>query len=214
MTFQSAPRACARGDRAVSRPVARSRCFNPRPALARGATNPRRPLPGPRCVSIRAPRLRAGRLRRVHAGVGASLFQSAPRACARGDEARDTADHRRAQFQSAPRACARGDAMPAHSASWATQVSIRAPRLRAGRPTTAAAPAHPLPFQSAPRACARGDQAVPAIAWLAHEFQSAPRACARGDQEGPSLPAADRRFNPRPALARGATSSSRCTRCT
>ncbi len=60
-------------------------CFNPRPALARGATKSRaNPTPLAR-VSIRAPRSRAGR-RLGDVGRGGRLrFQSAPRARARGD---------------------------------------------------------------------------------------------------------------------------------
>jgi len=107
-------------------------------------------------VSIRAPRTRAGRLGSSVICSAGALFQSAPRAPARGDKPPWAAGASSSQFQSAPRAPARGDRK--FSAPWATSscfnprpahprgatrrwtlkaqsmiVSIRAPRTRAGR---------------------------------------------------------------------------------
>src|SRR2546427_85003 len=107
--FQSAPRARARGDttgvlRGPWRPG-----FNPRPALARGATKTRRVCNLLFRVSIRAPRSRAGRLGR---GLGLAAAEvvsiRAPRSRAGRHHALALRNLEK-QFQSAPRARARGD---------------------------------------------------------------------------------------------------------
>src|SRR5437867_2246460 len=85
-------------------------------------------------------------------------------------------------FQSAPRARARGD-----SASLAERCDKGS-------------------FQSAPRARARGDLPGMPIESFTNRFQSAPRARARGDHNGRTARDGGKCFNPRPALARGATS--------
>ncbi len=183
--FQSAPRACARGDLANRAVLLVPRRFNPRPALARGAT-PRHAARRPRQpVSIRAPRLRAGRLQ-ILLECGADLgFQSAPRACARGDANLDTLRRHLLAFQSAPRACARGDRCTKHD------------RLRKRR------------FQSAPRACARGDWVLDTGDEYSPCFNPRP-ALARGATPGHQRARRGQiSFNPRPALARGATRASR-----
>jgi len=64
---------------------------------------------------------------------------------------------------------------------------------------------HDFQFQSAPRARARGDPVEVPLPAGVTLFQSAPRARARGDQRGPASSHRFRSFNPRPALARGAT---------
>ena len=98
------------GQRALADDVANERAgFNPRPALASGATNS---TPGNAWitnVSIRAPLLRAGRHNATSRPPGFRKFQSAPRSCERGDVF---------QFFYLPLVGA---------------VSIRAPLLRAGR---------------------------------------------------------------------------------
>ena len=132
-------------------------CFNPRPALARGATGKDGPAGPGFEVSIRAPRSRAGRP--------------------------DMIEQLKGYFG----------------------VSIRAPRSRAGRRGGRGRACGAWVFQSAPRARARGDgNAAPAAAQQV-EFQSAPRARARGDARAAPAPTPSRCFNPRPALARGAT---------
>jgi len=62
------------------------------------------------------------------------LFQSAPRARARGDNKSNIFSPGKHQFQSAPRARARGDMMFDDMINAGIFVSIRAPRTRAGRP--------------------------------------------------------------------------------
>ncbi len=134
--FQSAPRAHARGDVLQCSSTSTWHCFNPRPALTRGATRTNDNTKTPRqsfnprpaltrgatavswcvapvvVVSIRAPRSRAGR---------PGLRPSQP---------------------------------------LGLSVSIRAPRSRAGRPTAFSHADFAWLFQSAPRAHARGDQFV------------------------------------------------------
>ncbi len=83
--FQSAPRAHARGDAITSRFQRLSNCFNPRPALTRGATLDQGVHSTVGVVSIRAPRSRAGRLDPGAIRTTQFSFQSAPRAHARGD---------------------------------------------------------------------------------------------------------------------------------
>jgi len=131
--FQSAPRARARGDSSLMSLVKSRPSFNPRPAHARGATlngerrkrihrsfNPRPAhARGATCglaeiqrtddVSIRAPRTRAGRQRRNWFLKLVFMFQSAPRARARGDIFASERARYQKKFQSAPRARARGD---------------------------------------------------------------------------------------------------------
>jgi len=132
------------------------------------------------------------------------LFQSAPRARARGDTNSLGAQIHLTGFQSAPRARARGDLAnlpgyddelvsiraprtragrqnPLRARDLVRVVSIRAPRTRAGRPGGSGLTATALKFQSAPRARARGDRFIPADVLAREWFQSAPRARARGD---------------------------------
>ncbi len=154
--------------------------FNPRPAIARGATLRVAGLRAEIPVSIRAPRLLAGRHERLHHHPGENQFQSAPRDCSRGDRFRRLVAGLRLWFQSAPRDCSRGDLRllrciacnggfnprPA-IARGATRirlprvlvflVSIRAPRLLAGRPLNDQRHNQMKTFQSAPRDCSRGD---------------------------------------------------------
>ncbi len=85
IAFQSAPRSRERGDIARSRTVCVGQCFNPRPALASGATPDANPGQGPRLVSIRAPLSRAGRPVPVSSSNASRWFQSAPRSRERGD---------------------------------------------------------------------------------------------------------------------------------
>ncbi len=63
-------------------------CFNPRPALASGATTWGAGDGESITVSIRAPLLRAGRLVPLLETVRRGVFQSAPRSCERGDPLR------------------------------------------------------------------------------------------------------------------------------
>ena len=110
--FQSAPRARARGDHERGARHAERQCFNPRPALARGATVLGGHHDRTTRVSIRAPRSRAGRPVITSVPATATLFQSAPRARARGDYPLKATADGLAKFQSAPRARARGDLSP------------------------------------------------------------------------------------------------------
>ncbi len=107
--------------------------FNPRPAHARGATSDLMRAKRCSCVSIRAPRTRAGRLwpgSLLAVMVGVSI--RAPRTRA-------------------------GRPLYATSGGGWYMVSIRAPRTRAGRLGASATSAKYCVFQSAPRARARGD---------------------------------------------------------
>ena len=182
------------------------------------------------------------------------MFQSAPRALARGDHrSRRWRDGRAcfnprpahsrgatrswthslavvSEFQSAPRALARGDLLVVQLLCGGLEVSIRAPRTRAGRPQSLTQPGQPaLVSIRAPRT--RAGRHVPGVTFPAPSmFQSAPRALARGDPQSltqPGQPAlvsiraprtragrprgakatgcASRGFNPRPAHSRGAT---------
>ena len=86
-------------------------------------------------------------------------------------------------------------------------VSIRAPVTRPGRPNTTAALAEISKFQSAPRSRDRGDFRENFSLAARAVFQSAPRSRDRGDAlPGRCLPN-NRRFNPRPGHATGATFS-------
>ena len=153
-----------------------------RPALARGATSEPGGFADVRGVSIRAPRSRAGR------PAQSPILQPDPR-----------------QFQSAPRARARGD-LDLFSGIGGFALFQSAPRARArGDPITTPPPRPRSRFQSAPRARARGDLTVPLNGSFEYSFQSAPRARARGDYSTVPRPEAIAGFNPRPALARGAT---------
>ena len=129
--FQSAPR--ARGDQVMVVEWADSRCFNPRPALARGATADGLVLSIGRHVSIRAPRTRAGR------------------PC---PESKRLSFHR--VSIRAPRTRA-GRQMLISGECTQRDVSIRAPRTCAGRQCDKPMFYFPPEFQSAPRARARGD---------------------------------------------------------
>ena len=202
--FQSAPRARARGD-AASRTLRRGKQVSIRAPRA-GAGRPWRT----RCrmiaqqVSIRAPRAGAGRQRQGHLTTVPCMFQSAPRARARGDSAGGRRCLDCVVFQSAPRARARGD----HCRNYFEQESVRfqsAPRARArgdiGRPnvearqtgfnprpargrgatrqTSTCPPGTPVSIR-APRAGAGRPRLNVLLAALLR-FQSAPRARARGD---------------------------------
>jgi len=109
-SFQSAPRAFARGDTSIA--SATHACigrFNPRPAHSHGAT--------------------FGELN--HETVD-KLFQSAPRVFTRGDSRWWRQTCARGAFQSAPRVFTRGDHHAAFPPHQPYRVSIRAPRVHAG----------------------------------------------------------------------------------
>jgi len=176
-----------------------------------------------------APRARArGDIGIIQFRSRLSGFQSAPRARARGDCAGVSIPFRGFAFQSAPRARARGDQVQGRE-SPGTGVSIRAPRSRAGRrgddpfrlemnlvsiraPRSRAGRRRPndcgvgsgMVSIRAPRSRAGRLKSAPESGRCAM-FQSAPRARARGDQSVAMLPSGLAGFNPRPALARGAT---------
>ena len=182
-----------------------SSCFNPRPARARGATRCQQSAQRTGSWFQSAPRARArGDCYTFFNESGPSKFQSAPRAPARGDRSSQFEMVASGKFQSAPRAPARGDR------------SSQFEMVASGK------------FQSAPRARARGDSTslCRVNGWM--KFQSAPRAPARGDFlltdsftvrnvsiRAPRTRAGrlfvdrffhrPKRFNPRPARARGAT---------
>jgi hypothetical protein len=108
--FQSAPRARARGDRLHLPDGQPDDCFNPRPALAHGATLRKSAISAPGSSFNPRPALAHGATRiPTKQAQSCSLFQSAPRARARGD-LEDRFWHG-----------------PTH------RVSIRAPRSRTGR---------------------------------------------------------------------------------
>ncbi len=157
-------------------------CFNPRPAHARGATRAVGAPGRQGRVSIRAPRTRAGRPGYTVTQIDDILFQSAPRARARGDKDRHGLRAAPRGFNPRP-AHARGATLegrglqpllggfnprPAHARGATTPtafcprssvVSIRAPRTRAGRQIDVWTSRRSSAFQSAPRARARGDAA-------------------------------------------------------
>ncbi len=132
-------------------------------------------------------------------------------------------------FQSAPRPCGRGDSFGTNIIWRAPPVSIRAPTARPGRHKYFLALAPANEFQSAPRPRGRGDmfavsgslhkpwvsiraptarpgrQARIATDAAWNKFQSAPRPRGRGDHEDEMGARADKRFNPRPDRAAGAT---------
>ena len=132
------------------------------------------------------------------------MFQSAPRAPARGDCRRPGLRDRQRCFNPRP-AHPRGatwDEYQQHRHIWVSiraprtragrparaltvpqdlRVSIRAPRTRAGRPTITCTTSPASTFQSAPRAPARGDSYFNWPDVILFQFQSAPRAPARGD---------------------------------
>ena len=133
-SFQSAPRAGARGDVVHSVFKRTPKRFNPLPARVRGEIMATIKGTSVVYVSIRSPRGCAGRSARVATSSAPKLFQSAPRAGARGDDHRERADHQIGCFNPLP-ARVRGE--------------IRNERRRG---------AVVLEFQSAPRAGARGDR--------------------------------------------------------
>jgi len=135
--------------------------FNPRPAIAHGATWPGRRRPYSPEVSIRAPQLLTGRLECPCCFV---------HYCDVSIRAPQLLTGRRVSMWIHGLRCL---------------VSIRAPQLLTGRPTTATAMIKVVTFQSAPRNCSRGDHRRPPR-W-------SPAWC----------------FNPRPAIAHGATRSLR-----
>ena len=107
--FQSAPRDCSRGDATFLVCVALQHGFNPRPAIARGAIGVDALGADGLHVSIRAPRLLAGRWMKTDRACEFAGFQSAPRDCSRGDTFDPLAYTPPPEFQSAPRDCSRGD---------------------------------------------------------------------------------------------------------
>ncbi len=133
-------------------------CFNPRPALASGATNAPWVFSLRLQVSIRAPLSRAGRRATHGLNSREPVFQSAPRSRERGDKRID-------------------------EGSKLLGVSIRAPLSRAGRQRFSRHTFGSSVFQSAPRSRERGDWCC-LFAWVTEVG-----------------------FNPRPALASGATNS-------
>ncbi len=178
--FQSAPRAHARGDESGVTKQLSLRCFNPRPALTRGATLEIGGLLAAGIVSIRAPRSRAGRPSTAGFCLGANLFQSAPRAHARGDVSGQLPVVSGCVSIRAPRS--RAGRPSRHAGRFdAINVSIRAPRSRAGRLMKLARVIDGL-FVSirAPRSRAGRRQSSP-VSMSGSTFQSAPRAHARGD---------------------------------
>ncbi len=207
MEFQSAPRSCDRGDTQTSSVAPVLLSFNPRPGLATGATRCSRfslralarfnPRPGLatgatapevrhfklKKVSIRAPVLRPGRLRKFFSSAApGACFNPRPGLATGATYAPARILLRNIVFQSAPRSCDRGD-------EFSTTSMFRFAL-----------------FQSAPRSCDRGDLTMLPTTMPTMMFQSAPRSCDRGDLEcaerGGSF--ADG-FNPRPGLATGAT---------
>ena len=134
-SFQSAPRSRERGDSARSSPCPGRSSFNPRPALASGATF-EFPIKDEHArVSIRAPLSRAGRLRRVVSAAPLMLFQSAPRSRERGDITIGFIVGRLERFNPRP-ALASGATRPVAARCQSRNVSIRAPLSRAGRLTS------------------------------------------------------------------------------
>ena len=131
-------------------------CFNPRPAIARGATPPASGPCGRLVVSIRAPRLLAGRPDEPGQHQAFGLFQSAPRDCSRGDRWISAGAADSASFNPRP-AIARGATANRHGSVRRGIVSIRAPRLLAGRLNKGMLINSLMLFQSAPRDCSRGD---------------------------------------------------------
>ncbi len=226
--FQSAPRSRDRGDALLLRNCDQSKCFNPRPGHATGAT------PGDAfcftdgTVSIRAPVTRPGRPHVFDSAEPRGWFQSAPRSRDRGDLAAEPQRHRAKMFQSAPRSRDRGDVgglrsnvpdirfnpRPGH-ATGATHcscgtvtkvsVSIRAPVTRPGRLSDPLLTYQDCAFQSAPRSRDRGDSAPRPQQTRTEPFQSAPRSRDRGDPVWLMINAVSRSFNPRPGHATGAT---------
>src|SRR6185503_1930026 len=115
---------------------------------------------------------------------------------------------RMGEFQSAPRALARGDVFQFGEPDQVADVSIRAPRSRAGRQFTTRVWPAVVGFQSAPRALARGDAHDPAPAPIGVGVSiRAPRSRAGRPGTGCRSAAWRRSFNPRPALSRWATPS-------
>ena len=84
-------------------------------------------------------------------------------------------------FQSAPRVKTRGDQDAAASRAENVNVSIRAAREDARRPTITPELATPCLFQSAPRVKTRGDATASSASAGCMVFQSAPRVKTRGD---------------------------------
>jgi len=179
--FQSAPRDCSRGDSAPCNGIPRPTSFNPRPAIAHGATGDDVVCITQSLVSIRAPRLLTGRRVCFGEKVGVSLVSiRAPRLLTGRLNCRSRSAIR-LLFQSAPRDCSRGDLKMQALGIKHEVVSIRAPQLLTGRLASSSSNRRFQGFQSAPRNCSRGDSR--SVPW-----------CPPG-----------RCFNPRPAIAHGAT---------
>ena len=177
--FQSAPRDCSRGDRAGATFMP-GLLFQSAPRdCSRGDT------PAPASATSPPP------------------FQSAPRDCSRGDNGTWCIRHAARRFNPRP-AIARGAICQNDAHSPIPQVSIRAPRLLAGRFIAAPPSASRPQFQSAPRDCSRGDSCAHRSRFRISPFQSAPRDCSRGDPASHPHHETPSSFNPRPAIARGA----------
>ena len=180
-------------------------CFNPLPARVRGEMILLDEMVPFYIVSIRSPRGCAGRsFGLTRPGVNQAVSIRSPRGCAgRSGSAMPT--RWPLLFQSAPRAGARGDKMFATALSlplrfnplparvrgeitrWSgtcqySTVSIRSPRGCAGRSGSAMPTRWPLLFQSAPRAGARGDKMFATALSLPLRFNPLP-ARVRGEIE-------------------------------
>ncbi len=132
------------------------------------------------------------------------MFQSAPRARARGDRSVRALHAKPSGFNPRP-AHARGATHRFGRQSDRARVSIRAPRTRAGRRQTTSTKTALRPVSiRAPRTRA-GRQHSLELSLCLNEFQSAPRARARGDAFAANTGHGWASFNPRPAHARGAT---------
>ncbi len=203
--FQSAPRSRERGDH-----------------------RPRHCDPSPFLVSIRAPLSRAGRLQAPHDGATPRRFQSAPRSRERGDWHRIEGQGVIQMFQSAPRSRERGDLIPVASPEKIDKfqsaprsrergdrgrrkggegdcVSIRAPLSRAGRHMSTGSIGKTAGVSIRAPLSRAGRPLSPQVAPPPSEFQSAPRSRERGDFKSSAQKRETSCFNPRPALASGAT---------
>ena len=158
-------------------------------------------------VSIRAPPSRAGRRAPVVVTGHSKGFQSAPRPRGRGDNTRICmAAQDRVSIRAPPSRAGRRFQIGALGGR--EFVSIRAPPSRAGRLLSPICLAYSIMFQSAPRPRGRGDLPAVRVVVSAVVFQSAPRPRGRGDMSEFTMPTGDPAgFNPRPALAGGATNT-------
>ncbi len=253
--FQSAPRPRERGDSSIATPWTPQPCFNPRPALASGATpghsrlnrsstsfNPRPALASGAtwqwnrrtsrtwCFNPR-PALASGATRRRRMSQRTvCCFNPRPALASGATRGRLAGLDAEASFNPRP-ALASGATLRTGSRHPRTPVSIRAPPSRAGRhlrikpPDLWSSRFNPRP------ALASGATSFPAAVWpvddvsirappsragrqmginplqRARMFQSAPRPRERGDADAPADHTVQHGFNPRPALASGATAT-------